>query len=276
MIKKLILSTAFLVSIHIVPLPIKANQIWIEIGNGTGVEYWPFCRYFNYSIWEGIYLQSEIDRAGDIIGMGFHTWATFGLTIESVKIYMRETTATTLSDGLIPNSPPEPWVLVWNGEWPNLDTGWNYIFFPTPFYYSNEGNLLILIIKGFQVGTHGNSPMWYYTSTSPNFRVRRNVSDARIPGSGYASYNRPNIRLGFSETGIKEGKEIRKQLLLGREKNFEKIFNFSARNAKFRIYDAFGKMILEDCLLVKRLPKGIYFLLPATDGYRKNKKLIVY
>ncbi|MEO0126017.1 MAG: CARDB domain-containing protein [candidate division WOR-3 bacterium] len=178
------------------PIAPPTDQMWIEIGTGTSYEGWPMYRFFNYSTWQGIYLQTEINTAGNIVAMGFNNYSTGGITIQNVSIYMRETTATTLTSGIVTIPPPSPWVLVWQGSWPNTQTGWQYVTFTTPFAYSNTQNLIILIVKGYEAWT-SPYPYWYYHSTSPNYRVRRGYSDGSQPTSLSTSYNRPNIRLGF-------------------------------------------------------------------------------
>jgi len=156
--------------------------MWIEIGTGTSYEGWPMYRFYNYSTRQGIYLQTEINMAGNIVAMGFNNYSTGGITVQNVSIYMRETTATTLTSGSVTIPPPSPWVLVWQGSWANSQTGLQYVTFSTPFYYSNTpgSNLLILIVKGYEAWI-SPIPYWYYLSTSPNYRVRRYYSDAYQP-----------------------------------------------------------------------------------------------
>ncbi|MEO0098676.1 MAG: CARDB domain-containing protein [candidate division WOR-3 bacterium] len=214
------------------------DQEWKEIGSGTYAQNWPFSRASNYSTWEGIYLQSEIDIAGYIGALGFYTQSTANTTIENVSIYMRETTATSFSgDGYIVLPPGPPWVLVWEGTWPNSQTGWNHVYFTTPFHYSNhpDSNLLILIVKAYQPYVNP-SPTWRYHAAGATL-VRRAGSNDDQPTYLQRAANRPNTRLGFvnydvscleilSPTGtVNFGEVIQPRATVKNNGNTEQTFN---------------------------------------------------
>lgn len=264
--------------------------IWIQIGAGTGAYSWPMNRYYNYSTWQGIYLQSEINTAGNIVRMRLHNQATGGVTIRNVSIYMRETTATTLSPGEIRIPPPSPWVLVWSGNWPNTQTGWQEITFQTPFPYSNHpnSNLIILIVKGYEpkVGV-GNVPFWYYHACE-SARARYYADDNSQPTNlQYSTGLRPNIMLGFEQVGIKDQKNNLKKisLTITQTKNYLKIsYRLPTNNkATIKIYNIIGKPVYtansdKNYFIIdkKRIPSGIYIIKFFADKYNITKKLIIF
>ncbi len=165
----------------------------IVIGNGTATSRFPLDRYYNYSVHEAIYLQSEINTAGNITHIAYYKASGDDVNpIENVLIYMKHTQATTLATGTY---SLDGYTLVFSGSFTNNATsGWMEVPLTTPFYYNNSDNLQILIRKGYQQWIN-NYPQWRYTSTSPNYRTRQAYSDDGEPTNLNQTYNRPNIRL---------------------------------------------------------------------------------
>ncbi len=171
------------------------DTFWVQVGTAIHPDPHPFARHRDYSAWEYIYLQSEINYSGNIIALQFYTHSTGdGSPIENVSIYMKDTTADIYLDG---NYSLEGYTLVYSGTFPNSDTGWNTVSLSTPFQYSNTKNLSILILRDYQERILC-CPTFRTTSTVPNYRGRLNGTDGS-PSTYLSTFlYRANIRLGFA------------------------------------------------------------------------------
>ncbi|HPT72748.1 MAG TPA: C25 family cysteine peptidase, partial [Candidatus Cloacimonadota bacterium] len=174
----------------------------VTIGTDTTTQAQPLNRYYNYSAYESIYLQSEIGVAGMITSMGFYkTSGTDVNPITNVSIYMQHTTATTLAAGTYSTTG---YTLVYTGSYPNTATsGWMDVTLTTPFTYNNTNNLQVLVVKGNQSYISSPAyPLWNYTTTSTIYRARYNQSDSSAPTSLTESYNRSNIKLSIAPPAV--------------------------------------------------------------------------
>jgi hypothetical protein len=178
-------------------------QSTVTIGNGTFAQGAPVSRFFRYHASEMIFLQSEINTQGPIETISFNKLSgTDNNVINDVSIYMRHTTATTLTGG---TTATTGYTLVYSGTFTNnLSTGWLGVTLTSAFSYNNTENLQVLIIKGNQAPLlAAQFPRYAATSTSPDYRFR-SYSDDSQPWSTTrslgVSYDRPNVRFGFSCT----------------------------------------------------------------------------
>ncbi|MBW6514210.1 MAG: agmatine deiminase family protein [Candidatus Syntrophosphaera sp.] len=164
----------------------------IIIGSGTSNQSYPLDRYYNYSAHEAIYLASEIGTGGLIQSMAYYKASGTDLnTITPVTVYMKNTTATSLSTGTYSTAG---YTQVYSGTWPNNSTsGWMEIDLDTQFMHDGSSSLAVLIVKGYQAWISAY-PRWNY-STSPTTRARQARDDYSQPSSLTASNNLPNLRL---------------------------------------------------------------------------------
>ncbi|MCB5284632.1 MAG: S8 family serine peptidase [Candidatus Cloacimonetes bacterium] len=164
----------------------------IIIGEGTGSQTYPIDRYYNYSGHEAIYLASQIGSVCTIKSLGFYKASGADVNpIEAVSIYMKQTTASTLTSGAYST---DGYTLVYSGTFPNTATsGWMEVELNNLFAYDGTSNLAILTVKGFQDWISGY-PFWTYTSTTGN-QARQNRNDDAQPTSLTASTNLPNLKL---------------------------------------------------------------------------------
>ncbi|HNX01047.1 MAG TPA: M14 family zinc carboxypeptidase, partial [Candidatus Cloacimonadota bacterium] len=176
----------------------------ITIGTGTSTQNYPMDRYYNYSTYESIFLQSEIGIAGSINKIAFYKSSGSDINaITSVTIYMMHTTSTTLATGTYSLTG---YTQVYSGSFTNNATsGWMEITLNTPFTYNNTNNLQVLVVKGNQTYLNSGYPAWTYTSTSSNYRTRMNHNDTAAPTSLTKSYNRANIRLYVTPPVVNPG-----------------------------------------------------------------------
>lgn len=164
----------------------------IIIGNGTGTQAYPLDRWYNYSGHEAIYLASEIGTAGTLKSIAFYKGSGADLNpISSVVIYMKNTTANSLSSG---NYSTAGYTQVYSGPFTNnAASGWMEVNLSPMFEYDGVSNLSILTVKGYQQYIN-NYPNWTYSAVSPS-RARQNHSDTSAPTNLLATANLPNLRL---------------------------------------------------------------------------------
>ena len=175
----------------------------ITVGNGTSSSYkLPINRYYNNSAAEMIYLNSELSgMTGSISSLAFYKASgSNATTITGVSIYLKHTTASTLSTG---TTNLTGYTLVYSGSFPNSSSsGWLSVNLDTPFIYNGTDNLQILVVKSTQSST-SSYPVYRYTSATNRSRYYQNDS---TPWSSSVSLtstnNRPNILFSYSDNTI--------------------------------------------------------------------------
>jgi len=176
----------------------------VSIGSGEGVVYQvPVNHYYKYGWSELIYLQSEINFAGNITKIRFQVEPTLPATYvaENQKIYMAHTTYSTfpsvaVKENAQTNYASSNYMLVFSGTitW---NIGWVEIVLDTPFPWNNTDNLLIKYEN--REGTFSsNYPMFYYTSKTAT--VGYYYQDASYPTvDGTRDGFRPNIKIAITD-----------------------------------------------------------------------------
>ncbi|OIP00211.1 MAG: hypothetical protein AUJ98_08955 [Bacteroidetes bacterium CG2_30_33_31] len=169
---------------------------YIIIGNGVLSDVNQPLHYYQYHGWEAIYTSVELGAAKDLSALAFYKLSGSNIThpIYNVNVYVKHTTATTLSTG---NYSTSGYTLVYSGNFPNTAvTGWMEVPFTNPFSYNGTDNLEVLIVQGY--GAYfANYPNWAYATTSPN-RARYASSFSAQPTSLTAVNRLANIRFEFS------------------------------------------------------------------------------
>lgn len=162
----------------------------------------------NYSVSEYIFTKSELNgvgfnTSGDITTIAFYknNQNSTTATCPNVKIYMKNTSASTLSTGFWSTSG---YTLVFSGTYDhgsNTQTGWRPVTLTTPFTWDNVNNLQILITNesGAAIGSGGSDgPSWRFTLFSGgDTRCRFNTDQSVLPDYISATGNRANIRLTY-------------------------------------------------------------------------------
>lgn len=177
------------------------------VGTGSGVSVFsPIDRHNDYSVYEIVYAQSDINMAGSITGFDIQRVDGDNTdSIENVKLYMKHSTATTLSNA---NFDTTGYTRVFTGSFPNdAGSGWRGVQLDTPFVYNNTSNLQVIILKDYQpaIANTPVTPRWYYTNISPS-RARRYYGSAPVTSATpltsltYSS----NARLGFNSVSVVE------------------------------------------------------------------------
>lgn len=169
-------------------------QTTVTIGDGTSTQYQsPIDRYYNHSASEIIYYGSEIGIDGIITDLSFYKASGSNtVTINEVSIYMKETASTSVSA----TTSTTGYTLVYNGAFPNDNTGWVGVTLDTPFIYSNTTqNISILVVRPNQ-GWSSNRPFYAYTTTTENTMswYHSDPTAWSETSSMTTSTNRPNVQ----------------------------------------------------------------------------------
>ena len=145
------------------------EEVWIGSATTTN-GYAPANTYYEYSIAEMIYLNSEIGMSGNISSISFKGNSNYTRDIE---IYLAENSIASFSsasDAL----PDDVFTLVYSGSVNFVSGDWTTIEFDTPFLYKGTGNLLVGVRD--MTGSWKSSTYWTSTSTTPS-RTIRNFRD---------------------------------------------------------------------------------------------------
>ena len=210
--KKFLLSLMLLVMFA--PFALHADEI--IVGNGTSnTNMAPFGNSYVYSWTEMIYQSSEIGQACDITSLSFQcaTTGAFGtMTVSEMNVYLAEVTKSQLANGNF--TPESDLTLVYSGT--NVvigDEEWETLTLDTPFSYSGNNNLVIVISKSANGNNMNirwtseqiaNSIMFDFSDSEPNAALFPNAS-GYTGGNGYLYNQRPIVKLGTGATNPGEG-----------------------------------------------------------------------
>ncbi|MDH7515209.1 MAG: T9SS type A sorting domain-containing protein [Bacteroidota bacterium] len=195
--------TALVAALALIGMVVPAlSQTTVTIGTGTSEREYPINTYWYYSVSEAIYTYSDLVAGGWSSSAGYYItnvrWyigTTMGAAGGTLKIYLENTTASTLSSGTWSTTG----TLVWSGNLPSLGTaGWLNFTLPVAFTYTGNN----LLVRAYREDNTYYYPyaMFRYTSTS-SYQHRCAAQDVTPPTSLTADYYRPNIQLVFAPTG---------------------------------------------------------------------------
>lgn len=173
----------------------------IVIGNGTLSGYdAPFNNYYKNSWNETIYNKADIGGACTINSISYHRASGSSYQTSTIKIYMGETTRNSISSNNDWTSSSSL-TLVYSGSNVTIgDSEWEKFTLNTPFEYSGENNLVVVVSK--TASSYTSSLKWYYTSSSSS-----NYVSMYRQSDDYASYvQHPN---GNSGTQLKYAANIK-------------------------------------------------------------------
>ncbi len=159
----------------------------------------PWSNYFFNSGSQMIYLASEIGlpAGGYIRKIGFYTQSTGLAPIDSVRIYLKHTTHTYLTEQLANDSD---FTLVYKGNFPNIHTGWNNVVLEPRFYYNGTQNIQVLAVKYINPD-HSYDNAYFRASYCGNTWNTYKTTYFMVDNHTWQEYgflyysNRPNIQL---------------------------------------------------------------------------------
>ena len=120
----------------------------VTVGEGTLASFYiPYGTYFKNSTSQTLYAADEIGKKGCIQSIAFYVCTAREFNCSELKIYMGETDLTQLStsDAFTSNGLQ----LVYSGTNVTIGsaTGWETMTLSTPFDYSGEKNLVVVICR---------------------------------------------------------------------------------------------------------------------------------
>jgi hypothetical protein len=149
-----------------------AGTMVVTIGDGSQNARMPVDMYYCNSLFETIYLSSELNFIGMINGITFYNNFSTSLSDMPTNVWLGTTTQTGLSDGWIPSTNLTQ---VFAGT-VNYPSGENTITitFPQPFLYL-EGNLVMMVERPMDEGYYSPSDQFYCQTVGSN--RTRNIYD---------------------------------------------------------------------------------------------------
>lgn len=172
----------------------------VVVGNGTSSTYvTPYNNYYKHSWTQFIYSASDIDQSGYITQIGWECASPYAFNMSTLKVYMG-TTPNAAHTSNLDWLPESELTLVYSSNnitLPNT-AGWQYITLASPFEYTADENLVIVVAK--TAPEYHSTPKYYCTSVGNAVLYRRNDSNtsyALHPGSasGTISSDLANIKL---------------------------------------------------------------------------------
>ncbi|HOC96068.1 MAG TPA: carboxypeptidase regulatory-like domain-containing protein, partial [Candidatus Cloacimonadota bacterium] len=128
-----------------------AGVVAITIGEGNETARMPMDMYWKNSLFEAIYLGSELNIGGLITGIQFYNNFVTNLPNMPTNVWLGETTQPDLSAGWIPSTQLTS-VFSGNVDYPNGPNNIN-ITFTTPYTYAG-GNLVLLVERPMDTDWH--------------------------------------------------------------------------------------------------------------------------
>ncbi len=165
--------------------------------NHTG-NYEPWGSQEGYHRCAQLYLASELGNMGSITTYACNPHSTKESIDIPLKIYMKMTTATSISASATFNSMKTGATLVYTGTIFAIHGGeWNSVTLNTPFDYTG-GNLLIITESNCTSSGHANAVYHFTTSTNRNWYYRVNNTPPTGNETGTLNSNRAGIQLGIN------------------------------------------------------------------------------
>jgi hypothetical protein len=143
-----------------------AGTMVVTIGDGSATSYqMPVNMFYKASLYENIYLQSELNFIGMITGIAFYNNFSTNLPNKPTKVWLGTTTQTDLSTGWI-NSTNMTLVFDGNVDYP---TGQNVITIPlnSPFLYLQD-NLVMLVERPMDTAYFSTADLFYVQTVGTN------------------------------------------------------------------------------------------------------------
>ena len=202
--RKFLLLLALLIS----GVGLVSAQSEITVGHMPSYSYsTPFNNDKSWSWNETIYPKDEIGESCVIKSVAYNRRASsyYSYPIQNINIYMGETTKSSMSS-TTDWTPLNQLTLVYSGSNVTIgDSEWETFTLNTPFEYSGEKNLVVVVSKS--ASSTNSNLQWYYTSKSSTdyvslYRAGNSSSYSNHPStsSGTRSSYAANIKFGVEYT----------------------------------------------------------------------------
>jgi len=267
----------------------------VNIGTDTLSSNFPFTTYWMDGRTDMLFLKSELNAAG--ANAGFFTGVAFyinhvdTLTMNGFNVKFQNTSDTSLTGF------GSGWDIAFSGTYKVLDTGWQVIYFTSPYGWNGINNLVM------EICFNNNRYTWFST-------VRSSVKTGRTYGvyqdlsngdgcteltSGNLQQRRPNVRLYYTPlTGVTNNNSTPVKYSLAQNYpnpfNPETRINYSIQKDGFvsiKVFDMLGR---EAATLVSDykkagnyitefnasgLPSGVYYCKMISGDFSDVKKMFL-
>lgn len=165
----------------------------ITIGTGTNAATYPFTMSSGYARDATLYLASDFNTTGIIQSIKWYV-STARTTAAPVVVYLKSTTATTMTAGTWANMISGATTVYPSTSTSFTTTGWKTLTLTTPFTYTG-GNLLVLTETNYGGLGNTNAPQ-FYSTVNTNGRHQVWTANTNAPtGNGTIGSRRPNIQV---------------------------------------------------------------------------------
>ncbi|HRR98492.1 MAG TPA: hypothetical protein P5542_07360, partial [Candidatus Syntrophosphaera sp.] len=189
---------------HLNVLVYPQGTIGVTIGTGTSTGRMPMDFYYKNSLFETVYLASEINVGGLLTDIQFYNNFVTNLPGKPTNIWIGETTQTDLAAGWIPSTQLTS-VFSGNVDYPS---GQNdiIIHLTTPYPY-NGGNLVVMVERPMDTQYYSSSDLFKTQTGTLTNRTRNIYSDSvdydpANPPTTTPTANFPKTTLMFITSGL--------------------------------------------------------------------------
>ncbi|MCB5258750.1 MAG: carboxypeptidase regulatory-like domain-containing protein, partial [Candidatus Cloacimonetes bacterium] len=153
-----------------------AGTLAITVGTGNSTGRMPMDFLYYNSLFETIYLASELNIDGQLTGIQFYNNFSTDLPNKPTNIWVGETTQTDLSAGWIPSTQLTQ---VFSGN-VNYPSGQNdiLIYLTTPYPYYGGGNLVVMIERPMDTQYYSAPDLFRTQTSTVSNRTRKAQSDS--------------------------------------------------------------------------------------------------
>jgi len=263
-----------------------AQQVTIGTDNTLSV-FSPICMSRDYSVYEIIYLSTDINTSGMITHFAFErSDGSHIAPVQNVSLFMKTTTDNSLTNSLYSEAGYQ---LVYQGAWPNdSGAGWREVILSQPFSYDGTSNLQVLAVKHYEpaVANTPVAPRWFYTNIAPSpDRARRYYGNIAIDSTTSLTSTEysANARLTFGSVSVAEIHPSSVSAFpnpVMDELNIVLKSKEAAGSASFELFDLNGSMLKKDfftgelIVSLKGLARGVYvYRIITRTGVHTSKLL---
>ncbi len=265
----------------IICLAFGAKAQVVTITNGTnGSASAPLNHSNPYSANEMIYLQTQINQAGNIGKIAFEKAGGANVSpITNVFIYMKHTTLSALTAGAFDTTG---YTRVYKGDFTNNSTtGWMEVVLNTPFVYNNTSNLSIIFFKNN--GSTGTSQTYKYGFVTRLATRRANNATGITTATNLTTSDAlPNLRLEFvAPTGMAKAIDPAAFSLTPNPATGLVVIKNAENASLIQVLDLTGRVVLSQKvqetnseLDLTKLPVGAYLVQVLTKNTVSVQRLI--
>jgi hypothetical protein len=151
------------------------GSVFVTVGDGTTTGRMPVNMYYYNSLFETVYLSSELNISGLLTDIQFYNNFATNLPNMPTNVWVGETTQTDLSAGWITSTQLIP-VFSGNVDYPR---GQNdiLIHFSVPYQY-NGGNLVVMVERPMDTNWYSSSDVFFTQAGTVSNRTRNVYSDS--------------------------------------------------------------------------------------------------